>query len=242
MRHSYPRDPESNGYESSVFASLMLALLTQNPALREGKQLFGVHCATCHGVNLEGSSQGPPLINVDELDVDFMLRTGRMPAAIPFEQEEHRAPLFSQPQISALVQYVASRSSGSHTLPSVGPGDMVKGRAVYVENCEQCHAATAHGDAVGYQDVAPELMDATPIEIAEAVRMGPDVMPHFGPNIISDRDLNDLIAYVQFLQHGQYNPGGMQLANWGPVPEGFIAWTVGIGLLVLLTRRIGTTD
>jgi ubiquinol-cytochrome c reductase cytochrome c subunit len=113
---------------------------------------------------------------------------------------------------------------------------------VYAENCQQCHGATGHGDAVGYQDVAPELMDSTPLQVAEAVRMGPDVMPKFGPNVIDDRSLNDLIAYVVYLQHGQYNPGGLQLANWGPVPEGFVGWTFGIGLLVLLARRIGSTE
>jgi ubiquinol-cytochrome c reductase cytochrome c subunit len=117
-----------------------------------------------------------------------------------------------------------------------------KGRAVYAENCEQCHGVGARGDAVGYQDVAPDLMDSTPIEIAEAVRMGPDVMPRFGPKIIDDRNLNDLIVYVQFLQRGQYNPGGLALANLGPASEGFVAWTVGLGLLVLLARRIGSVD
>jgi ubiquinol-cytochrome c reductase cytochrome c subunit len=85
-------------------------------------------------------------------------------------------------------------------------------------------------------------MDSTPRQVIEAVRMGPDVMPKFGPSIISDSDLNDLVAYVEFLKHGEYNPGGLQLANWGPVPEGFVAWTVGIGLLLLFVRRIGTTE
>jgi ubiquinol-cytochrome c reductase cytochrome c subunit len=66
-------------------------------------------------------------------------------------------------------------------------------------------------------------------------------MPRFGPQVIDQRHLDDLASYVWYLQHAQYNPGGLQLANWGPVSEGFIAWTVGIGLLVLLVRRIGST-
>jgi ubiquinol-cytochrome c reductase cytochrome c subunit len=85
-------------------------------------------------------------------------------------------------------------------------------------------------------------MDASPLQIAEAVRTGPDVMPRFGPKIIDDAALGDVITYVNYLQHAKYNPGGMQLANLGPVPEGFIAWVVGIGLLVLFVRRIGTTE
>jgi ubiquinol-cytochrome c reductase cytochrome c subunit len=235
----------------SVIAPIALVLLMQTNAVQEGRQLFAVHCATCHGANLQGSSQGPPLVDVDAIDVDYELSTGRMPASIPFEQEQHKTPLFTAPQISALVQFVMSRSSGSKWLPArsgrslpenADAETLRKGRAVFIENCEHCHGATGHGDAIGYQNVAPELMDSTPRQIAEAVRMGPDVMPKFGPKIIDDRSLNDLIAYVDFLKHGQYNPGGLQLANWGPVPEGFIGWAFGIGLLVLLVRRIGSTE
>ncbi len=220
----------------------------QQGSLALGRQLFDLHCAACHGLNLQGTAQGPPLIDVNAGDVDFELSTGRMPAAIPFEQEEHKTPAFPPEQIRAVVDYVMSNSRGEQTLPAARPPPanderaLRAGRAIYEENCQQCHAISAHGDSVGYQNVAPELMESTPLQIAEAVRMGPDVMPRFGPKIIDDSSLNDLIAYVQFLQHGQYNPGGLQLANWGPVSEGFIAWTFGLGLLVLLVRRIGTTD
>jgi ubiquinol-cytochrome c reductase cytochrome c subunit len=72
--------------------------------------------------------------------------------------------------------------------------------------------------------------------------MGPDVMPRFGPKVIDDAALGDVIAYVQYLQRFPYNPGGLQLANLGPVAEGFIGWTVGIGLLVLFVRRIGSIE
>lgn len=225
-----------------MIGSLLLAVAMSGGAIAQGRQLYAVHCATCHGVTLQGSSQGPPLINVPARNVDFMLETGRMPAAIPFEQEQHRGQSFPSEQIRALVAFIASKSTGEKTLPSVGPGDAKKGREVFAENCQQCHAATGHGDSVGYQNVAPELMGDTPRDIAEAVRMGPDVMPKFGPKIIADQRLNDLVAYIQFLQHGQYNPGGLQLANFGPVPEGFIAWVIGLGLLLLLVRRIGTTE
>jgi ubiquinol-cytochrome c reductase cytochrome c subunit len=212
-------------------------------ALRLGQQLYSVHCSSCHGAHMEGSAQGPPLVNVDAGDVDFELSTGRMPAEHPFEQEYERPPFFRDWQIRALVAYVMTRSGGDKRLPVARlPGNVERGRRVFEENCQQCHAATGHGDNVGYRNVAPELMNASPTQIAEAVRMGPDVMPRFGPKIIDDAALGDIIAYVNYLQHAKYNPGGLQLANFGPVPEGFIAWVVGIGLLVLFVRRIGSTD
>ncbi len=214
----------------------------EGPNAVEGQRLFVQRCASCHGLHLEGSAQGPPLVNVDAIDVDFQLRTGRMPAEVPWEQEFDKPPAFTHAQIAGIVAYVMSRSSGNKQLPIVRLGNVQHGREIYAENCEQCHAATARGNAVGYADIAPSLMDASPQEIAEAVRMGPDVMPPFSTKQIDDRAMGDLAAYIEFLQNAKYNPGGLQLANIGPVAEGFIGWVFGIGLLVLLVRRIGTTE
>lgn len=214
----------------------------------DGKQIYEVRCASCHGFALQGGPQAPPLLNVDAAMVDFMLQTGRMPAEAPSEQEYRKQPEFSQPQIAAIVNYVMTRSQGSKTLPAVAqlaprPETLRKGREIFEESCQQCHGATARGGgALGYRNIAPSLMDDTRLEIAEAVREGPDVMPVFGPRVIDDQSLDSLIAYVEFLKNGQYNPGGLQLVNMGPVAEGFIAWTFGIGVLILLVRRIGGNE
>ncbi|MGC8169929.1 c-type cytochrome, partial [Salmonella enterica] len=45
----------------------------------EGKKLFQANCATCHGLDLQGSQQGPSLFGVGELAVHFQVSTGRMP-------------------------------------------------------------------------------------------------------------------------------------------------------------------
>lgn len=227
-------------------ADPFFALHPSRGDLRQGARLFNTRCTSCHGMHLQGTAQGPPLIGVDIQDVDFELRTGRMPAAVPFEQEMHKLPYFPPRQVRDIVSYVMSKSDGNKVLPTVtlrSDTESIKtGRNVYEENCEQCHAATGRGNAVDYADVAPSLMDATPQDLADAVRYGPDVMPKFGPNVIDQRQLDDLASYVWYLQHAKYNPGGLQLANWGPVSEGFVAWTFGIGLLVLLARRIGSVE
>lgn len=221
---------------------LHVAALLLTQALNTGAHLYNVRCSSCHGANLQGSAQAPPLINVDAADVDFQLQTGRMPAERPWQQEYPRTPAFTQVQIAQILAYVMSKSRGNKSLPRVMPGEIGRGRRLYEEHCQQCHTATGHGNSVGYRNVAPELTDTAPQQIAEAVRIGPDVMPKFGQKVIDDRQMGDLIAYVQYLQHGQYNPGGLALGNLGPVSEGFIAWTVGMGLLVLFVRRIGSVE
>ncbi len=171
-----------------------------------------------------------------------------MPTQAPFEQEYRKRPQLSPQEIAAVVDYVMTRSQGSKSLPQISvfapdAAALRKGRQIYAENCEQCHAATGRGGgAVGYRNIAPSLMDDSPLEIGEAVREGPDVMPRFGTGIIDDKSLNLLVAYIGYLKTGQYNPGGLQLANIGPVAEGFVAWAFGLGALVLLVRRIGTGE
>lgn len=220
---------------------LAAALLSGNT--QAGHLLFDVHCSSCHGLQLQGSAQGPPLLDASAARVDFMLRTGRMPALVPWEEEFHKSRPFSHAQIALLVKYVMSRSHGNPQLPSLRlPGNLERGREIYAENCEQCHAATGRGDSVGYAEAAPSLMQASPIVIAEAMRTGPSVMPRFGKHVIDRRGVDDVITYIGWLKRSRYNAGGLGLGNWGPASEGFIVWFAGIGLLLLLVRRIGTTD
>ena len=223
--------------------ALFLATAISAAAPSLGQQLYQVHCASCHGQALQGSAQAPPLVNVDAEAVDFELRTGRMPAQVPHVQQFDRAPIFSGAEIDAIAGYVMSRSTGNKSLPAPHiPGNVENGRKVFEENCEQCHSATGGGNSVGYADVAPPLTGVPPQIIADAVRVGPDVMPRFGPKVISDKDLADVITYIRYLHAASDNFGGLQLGNWGPVSEGFAAWAFGMGLLVLLVRRIGTTE
>jgi len=255
---------------------VLAATLLLAPQKSSGQSLYELKCSSCHGMVLQGSPTGPPLIGTSAAYVDFMLQTGRMPAALPGVQALPQAPQMSQRDIRAIVSYVTSTSRGkarlplpsqgrSHftqaniralvrdvaanahdrqQLPQLANGNIENGRAIFAENCEQCHGVSAHGGSVGYAIVAPSLMHTRPEQIAEAVRSGPGEMPRFGADVISGSSLDDVVSYVQFLQHdtSAYNPGGLQLANIGPVAEGFVAWVFGLGVLVLFVRRIGSTD
>jgi ubiquinol-cytochrome c reductase cytochrome c subunit len=64
-------------------------------------------------------------------------------------------------------------------------------------------------------------------------------MPVFGPETLSPGQASDIAAYVQYLRRPK-NRGGLGLGHIGPIAEGFVGWVVGMGLLLLATRLIGT--
>ncbi|MDQ2679504.1 MAG: c-type cytochrome [Candidatus Eremiobacteraeota bacterium] len=208
-----------------------------------GGNIFDQRCSSCHGVNLEGSVNGPNLRNVSRMEVQFYLTTGRMPASVPGVQNVHETPRFAPQQIDAVVNYVMSHSHGSNAMARVdNTGNMQRGRALFIANCSACHGATAKGGAVGYGWLAPNLDRATITQVAQAIRIGPGVMPMFDTRTLSDRQVNDIVRYVNVLQTHPRQAGGLAMGNVGAVAEGLAAWVFGLGLIVLVTRWIGTND
>jgi ubiquinol-cytochrome c reductase cytochrome c subunit len=203
----------------------------------QGAALYLQSCAACHGPGGVGSA-GPPLIGVGAASADFMLRTGRMPLAAPDAPLIAKDPAFDDVQIRALVDYVASLGNGP-AIPNVQVtgADPAKGRDLFITSCAACHGPGAGGDSVGGGFVAPPLLGETPVIVGEAIRTGPGAMPVFGPGQIDDQGLNDVAAYLVYLKE-HAAPGGATLGGSGPVVEGYVAWFVGMGLLVLAARQI----
>jgi len=214
-----------------------------------GSQLYAGNCASCHGPQGEGveaprpaaggnEGQGPPLRGVGALAADFYLRTGYMPLSRPDVQPRRSDVLFSERQIRAIVAYVASLGRGP-AIPKPAPerGNLSVGMRVFAEHCAGCHQIVAQG---GYLKgaVAPPLGDVTPTQVAEAVRIGPYVMPKFSKRVISDGELNSLIAYVVQTKHPD-DRGGWGLGHIGPVPEGMLTWLVAAAALVAVCVAIG---
>jgi ubiquinol-cytochrome c reductase cytochrome c subunit len=223
----------------------------QVPLLQRGAELYAVTCSQCHGVNGAGKQHrgpvsgvnntpgiGPSLRGVGALAADFFLRTGYMPLENPSDQPRRSRVLFSDRDLHALIAYVASLAPGpSIPHPDPSQGSVSKGLRLYTENCAGCHQIATAG---GYlpDSVAPALEDATPVQIAEAVRIGPNVMPRFSKSLLSDPELNSVIAYVEYARAPD-DRGGWSLAHIGPVPEGMVAWFVAGVVLVAVTLTIG---
>ncbi|MFL5798260.1 MAG: c-type cytochrome [Actinomycetota bacterium] len=209
--------------------------------LTAGKEAYEERCSTCHGSRAEGSDQAPPIAGLGPAFYDFMMSTGRMPLDQTGVQARRRPPVLGPDQIRAISDYLESIPPGDGIqIPEVNTdaGDISLGQETYQSNCAPCHGVTGHGGAVGPLD-APPLSDATAVQVAEAIRIGPGTMPVFDESTIDQRTLDSVVAYVVYLRHPD-DRGGGSLGGVGPLIEGFVALFGGLGLAVLITRNVGT--
>lgn len=210
-----------------------------SPALvAEGRTLYHEGCSTCHGLNLEGRrGYAPSLRGVGAGPPDFYLSTGRMPLENPRVEPQRATPRYKPAQIEALVAFIAS--FGGPPAPDAEPakGSLALGLHDFTLNCAGCHQIVARGGlTIGAW--VPDLQEATPRQVAEAVRMGPYLMPHFDSQQIDQHALDSIARYVLWTRHPA-NRGGWGIYNLGPIPEGIVAWFLLLLSLVLFARLIG---
>jgi len=214
----------------------------QEQANPRGQDLYAAQCAICHGEmgrGIEGT--GPALVGVGAASLDFMLRTGRMPLPHPDARMTHQEQKVTDEQREDLIAYIVGLSDDpGPAIPEVDPaaGDLSQGRELFTHNCAACHGPTAAGIAVGRSDIAPALDEGTALEIAEAIRTGPGVMPVFSEDVYDQRDLDSVVAWVLDLRE-RATPGGAHVGRSGPVFEGAVAWIVGLGLLLIVIYLLG---
>jgi ubiquinol-cytochrome c reductase cytochrome c subunit len=203
----------------------------------DARDVFVTRCASCHGADAAGTSDGPSLIGVGPAMVDFQLRTGRMPLSDPGVQPKRSDPVFDPATIASVVDYLASLGPGGPEIPAVdiGSGDLSLGQELFVGNCAPCHGATATGGAVGKGALAPSLSLAEPVEIGEAMAVGPGEMPVFA---FDDHERDSIVAFIDYLEH-RPDRGGADVGGVGPVPEGFVAWALGMGACIVVALLVG---
>lgn len=203
----------------------------------DGEKLFQANCATCHGLDLQGTANGPSLYGVGELSVEFQLATGRMPLQAQSPQAPQKPAQFTQPEIEALAAFVQETAPGP-TYPSDeildGGGDVAHGAELFRVNCAMCHNVSAAGGALTEGKYAPGLANTSALHIYAAMVTGPQNMPVFGDMNLSDDDKRDIISALIF-QQDAVSVGGFTLGNLGPVSEGLFVWIFGIGALVAIS-------
>jgi ubiquinol-cytochrome c reductase cytochrome c subunit len=174
---------------------------------------------------------------VGALAADFYLRTGYMPLRRIGLQPRRRRVFLSEHQIRALVAYVATFGGPPIPTPRPDRGNLSQGQALFTEHCAGCHQVLGQGGYVTGA-VPPALVLATPRQVAQAVRIGPYVMPKFSKRSISDRQLDSIVRYVEFTKKPT-RPGGWGLGYIGPVPEGLVTWFLAMPALLVLCLILG---
>lgn len=204
--------------------------------IEEGRQIFLQGCSSCHGINAEGAAIAPSLIGVGEASVDFQVGTGRMPMADMSTQAMRKEPVYDEAETTALAAYVASLAPGPKTpnesqLNYERDGSTAEGGELFRNNCAMCHNFAGQGGALTQGKYAPTLMGIEPKHIYEAMVTGPQSMPVFSDKIITPEEKLSIIKWIKAAE-SEPNLGGASLGRVGPVTEGLLAWTLGLGLLI----------
>ncbi|MGN6556570.1 MAG: c-type cytochrome [Solirubrobacterales bacterium] len=200
----------------------------------EGRRIFVQGCSSCHGFHAQGvPGHGPSLIGVGEDAADFYLRTGRMPLNRPDEEPQRGPSPYSEAEVQALTKYVGSLGGPSIPAVHAEDGDLAEGQKLFTEHCAGCHQVVARGGMLPGA-VVPDLGAASARDVAEAVHIGPYVMPSFSH--LSQSEVDDLARYVEYT-HDPEDRGGWGIGHIGPIPEGMVAWLLA-GVALLFTIRL----
>ena len=241
-----------------ALAAAPAASAATSSLVQRGYHLYGQYCISCHGAGGRGvlrsgpnrigegplrnqerqAGVAPSLVGVGAQAADFYLRTGYMPLPRIGIQPRRARVLLTEGQIRALVAYVASLGKGP-AIPKPQPvrGNLAEGMHLFTDHCAGCHQIVAEGGFVT-GGLPPPLEDATATQIAEAVRIGPYVMPRFSKKSISDKQLDSIVAYVEYTKHPD-DRGGWSIGHIGPVPEGLVTWFLAGSALIAVCMVIG---
>jgi len=184
-------------------------------AIEEGKEIFLRGCSSCHGLNAEGGAIAPSLIGVGAASVDFQVATGRMPMADMSQQAMRKTPIYNDEEVAALAAYVASLAPGPE----------------FRTNCAMCHNFAGQGGALTQGKYAPSVMGVKPVHIYEAMITGPQSMPVFSDKTLTPKEKLSIIKWIKAAEK-EPQLGGVALGRVGPVTEGLLVWTLGLGLLI----------
>jgi len=249
----------TNGEPGPYHASVppVPAAQAAGPSGDAGRVLYLRDCAWCHGASAEGTPRAPDRRSDTKCpaDVVFVLRTRRMPLRRPEDPMRRGAAttVYSAGDRRSIVAYLATLDQKGPPVPepAAGPPGLAKGAELYLANCAACHSATGIGGTLSAAEhdpgsvlgppetFAPPVTSSSRVEVAEAIRVGPGTMPVFGPQTLPADDVDAIAAYVQYLRNPS-DPGGLASGHIGPVSEGAVGWLIGLGLLLGVSRWIGT--
>jgi ubiquinol-cytochrome c reductase cytochrome c subunit len=152
------------------------------------------------------------------------------------QQAMRKDPVYTPAEVHALATYVASLAPGPEVptdemLNYERDGSVAEGGELFRTNCAMCHNFAGQGGALTKGKWAPTLMGVEPKHIYEAMITGPQSMPVFSDKTLTAEEKLSIIKWIKAAE-SEPQLGGVALGRVGPVTEGLLAWTLGIGLLI----------
>ncbi len=206
---------------SALIALMLLPCITVARPVRpaaDGARLYAHYCAACHGERGRGGIGLPLslpsfLAGVDDRYLRQTIRLGRPGRIMP------AFPHLRDNQIDALVQYIRHWSGNQPVMLAAAgkPGNAVRGATLFAARCAICHGANGvGGEGTGVTLSRPRsqpimapaldnpgfLASASDRVIRTALvrgRAGTPMRSVLNQGL-SERDIDDLVAYVRSLQ------------------------------------------
>ena len=110
-------------------------------------------------------------------------------------------------KVTVVVTAVVALSAAAVFAPVVGASDLANGKKVYVDKCARCHGNSGKGDgrlAETFEKKPGDYTDKnrmgefTDAQLKKIAQEGKPPMPAYRGRI-SDKDLDDVIAYIRTL-------------------------------------------
>jgi ubiquinol-cytochrome c reductase cytochrome c subunit len=159
-----------------------------------------------------------------------------MPMADMSQQAMRKNPVYNDEQVAALAAYVSSLAPGPEVpteamLNYERDGEVAEGGELFRTNCAMCHNFAGQGGALTQGKYAPSVMGVKPQHIYEAMITGPQSMPVFSDKTLTPKEKLSIIKWIKSAEK-EPQLGGVALGRVGPVTEGLLVWTLGLGLLI----------
>lgn len=200
---------------NSISILLLVALASPLYAIDGGAELFGQHCAVCHGDHGEGGVGVPLALDSFQSSVSdhylvTTIRQGRPGRVMPAFDN------LTEQQVTAIVAHIRSWYDGPQPRFSADPiaGDAAHGKTLFAAHCAACHGDNGQGGkgtgvtlsrprdlpiippALNNPGFLASASDAMIKSTLEKGRAGTP-MVSFREQGLSDSDLNDLVAYIR---------------------------------------------
>ena len=210
----------------------------QSLAIEEGKKLYSVGCASCHGTGGQGTTDGPSLVGVGAAAVDFQVGTGRMPAQQPGAQVPKKKVIYSQAEIDQLAAYIASLGAGPivadrEPVRPRGRGHRQGRRAVphQLRAVPQLHRQGRRADQRQVR-ARPSRASTRSTSTRPCRPARRTCRPSPTPRCRRRTRRTSSRTSTRSTATTSESPGGLELGGLGPVSEGLFAWIFGLGALI----------